>query len=112
MTDIQMTDHTETHVMCDNQPGIYCWHTKDNVATKTEQSVPVAVETTGSSDDEEADVEATEQVAVELVEDDTTVKATADSSLAASAVVGASILIGPILIGIGIGALVRFVLKD
>ena len=45
---------------------------------------------------------------VELVEGDTTVKATADSSLAASAAAGASILIG---IGIG-AALVRFVLKD
>jgi hypothetical protein len=107
MTDIQMADHTETHVMCDNQPGIYCWHAKDNVATKTEQSVPVAVETTGSSDDEEADLEATGQVAVELVEGDTTVKATADPSL------GFGSWVASVLIGIGIGAaLVRFVLKD
>lgn len=107
MTETQMTDHTQTHTLCDNQPGVACWHVKENPAANVAQpSDSAVVVAAGSSEEEEVQSAAAGEVVVEVTDEDGSVKATADSSLGLGAVVA--------LAGVAVVLLLlrRFVLKD
>jgi hypothetical protein len=108
MTETQMTDHTQTHTLCDNQPGVACWHVKENPAANVVQpsdSTAVVV-AAGSSEEEEVESAAAGEVVVEVTDEDGSVKASADSSLGLGVVFA--------LAGVAVALLLlrRFVLKD
>jgi hypothetical protein len=106
MTETQMTDHTQTHTLCDNQPGVACWHVKENPATNVAQPSDSAVVAAGSSEEEEVESAAAGEVVIEVTDEDGSVKASADSSLGLGVVVA--------LAGVAVVLLLlrRFVLKD